>query len=960
MPLTTTGAGSAWFSRSRRPFALGVVRSTSSRPFALLDAPARSTSRRPFALLGAIGSASVRPFALEGPAGSVSRRPFALDAADRPVSWGSYVGGAAYRYASLATAAPAGATEVSLTSVVGLRVGLPVLVGLGDARVAIAISGSTVTLDAPLTSAHAAGEPVRFDAPVPAPPAATVLSAPATAGATTVSLTDPSTVGPGTVLLVGGEVVVVASVAGAVATLASPLSSPWPAGAAVLPPGPYRAAFPVYDKGGILLGSLTDATVTAPPSREIGNGGTAQFYVPARGSSAGLVYDDRLVAMQTASGEPPWAGAMTVQQHTGGRLEVEVDDVLALLADGPKVTLKEDVPDATTAASLYRRAIALHNADAALVGEVQWEVDAQGDLPFHGDLDYDGDKLGLVRHIAERSGSEFTSEVRLDAGRLVPILVTRDKFVIPGGPLLRDGDDPASSISSVTVVRDPTPLVHELVLTGAPFDLSEVLPAWASWAGGTITPKVTARVDPGVHRLRATAEATVDWGLSKSAKAEAQKVVEDELYGMFFDYLKAIHDIEGRPFHEGFLWEGVTTYDESRESGREAMGRHRWRTRLQLVETFPDTPASAVAISDSHVDDPIFAWLIVNYNRSTGERSVNGWGFPTVAGASMTRWHIDDLASYTLYKASGGRIYSRTPITIAPGATEGTGGFIESYNTRLWDPFSKRYRSLRRFLSGANAHVGFLDPADPDITLQDLGPGAAIDLDTLSSLIGKVYDFELRNIDLWDPRRDGVGAYISKRSVFNGAITTRPRWHVVSFGGVDGASTSLVSGVSGADTEIEVQTDLGFPREDQVPFPGRLDDGPRTELVSVTAISGSLWTIVRGQNGTEAVPHEAGSSVSLVGGDDVVIPLPEASWPEGQAMADAMIARLSVPRTLLNLRIAMGRVPPSALRLGAVCPILVTTEGAAGGYDGDARIIAVSPDPLAGDAEIVVEYPFVP
>jgi len=949
------------FNLSQRPFALDGGFSTSTRPFSLLADGASSRSRRPFSLLGIPRSTSTRPFALEGPVGSYSFRPFALDANAPPTQWGGYVGGAPrYGVAVLAVDAPAGSTTVYVVDATGLRAGQAVILNDPEGNVIAAISGTAVTLGSPTAFAHPAGSQLRYALPAPALTAPTVLAAPASEGDTSVTVADPTGITPGSSLIVGGEVVAVVSVAGAVVGLAAPLGRSYAAGTSVQPPGPFRPALPVYDKGGHLLGSLVDATVTSPPSWQINGMGQAEFYVYARASSEALLYDDRIVGMQTQAGEEPWAGTITVQDWGDGRKSAQCDDAFALLAGGRKIELKDPLADGTSAAQLLGTAISMHNATAAEFGEVQWQVDASGSSVFRGNLDYEGDAWGLIQHIVARSGIEVSWRAELGS-TFVPTLLGRDKFEASGAAL-KDGPDPDANVRSVDVTRDPTPIVHELTVTGEPFNTADCLPEWASWAAQTITPTATATVDPGVHRFRAAEPMSVDWGFTQAEKDAMCNARLDDLYSMFFDYLKAVHDIEGRPFHEGYLWEGLNEYLESRESGAQSMSIRRWRTRLQLVETFADTPASAIYISDARTEEPLFLWFIVTYNRATGAQGGGYWAFPLVEGAGMTRWHLANGQSYTVYLASGGRIYRTFTGTVSGGGS-GTGGFLESYNTRLWDPFAKRYRDLRRILGGgaaltADDLIGFMDPAQPGLVMTDLGPGAGIDMSTLSSLIGKVYDFELLNIDKWDPRRDGVGAYLSQPSIFDGSPTTRPRWHIVSWGGVEGATTTIISGITETETQVEVGTNLGFPRD--TPFTVAIDDGPRTEIVTVNAIAGSLWTVARGQSGTDAIIHEAGAPVALVDTGQGFVTLPEIdpTWAAGQEFADALLARLSKARTLLNLRVAMPRTSPRDLERGSLCTIQITTEGNASGFTGTARVIGASPDPQSGETELVVEYPY--
>jgi hypothetical protein len=76
-------------------------------------------------------------------------------------------------------------------------------------------------------------------------------------------------------------------------------------------------------------------------------------------------------------------------------------------------------------------------------------------------------------------------------------------------------------------------------------------------------------------------------------------------------------------------------------------------------------------------------------------------------------------------------------------------------------------------------------------------------------------------------------------------------------------TTALANGITASQTSMVVGTTSGFPTS----FPYTLAIGFDTateELVNVTAVSGTTLTIARGQDGTTAQDHEAGSVVKHV------------------------------------------------------------------------------------------------
>jgi len=78
------------------------------------------------------------------------------------------------------------------------------------------------------------------------------------------------------------------------------------------------------------------------------------------------------------------------------------------------------------------------------------------------------------------------------------------------------------------------------------------------------------------------------------------------------------------------------------------------------------------------------------------------------------------------------------------------------------------------------------------------------------------------------------------------------------------ASTSLASGVSSTATSISVTSAASFPSLGSGDyFYATLGAGTGSEIVKVTAISGTTFTVSRGQDGTTAVSHSAGGDVAL-------------------------------------------------------------------------------------------------
>jgi hypothetical protein len=714
----------------------------------------------------------------------------------------------------------------------------------------------------------------------------------------------------------------------------------------------------VFDKAGLYLGSIAAFNVTNPPvrylrSRRVTNEGGMTFNVPRNSPDIGLIASDRLVRLQSLAGEEPWWGTMSPQVSAGGICEVECADGYTVLRDGPAITLTEEVGDGTPATGVYARLMAIHNDLRAVTGEAQWELDISGSRPFRGNLDLDADTLSCLDVIIARSRTEIACDSRLEGNRLVPILRVRDAFAAGAGAAIHDGAD-GNVVSGVKVVEDPTPLVFSIRLRGIATDLAKCLPEWAQWALLDVTPEVTVSVDPGTYRNRQTTEESIDWGLSKAAVTAQCNAIVDWIWGLYRSFLRAVHDIEGRPWHEGWAYLGPPDTMEPMSRGKDSLSRRAWRTRLQLVEVWPDPhgPASAVMISDKHQEIDLREWLIVTYNRVTGVQWVGVYAIPAIVGASLVRW--TGQLGITLYKVSGGRVIDRRH-----PASSTTGTFVDPYSVRVYDPAVHRYRNLRRIINGPDALAWWMDPAEQGNTLIDLGPEAAIDqvAGDGSSLIGKMYDFEEDAIDDYDPRRDGIGILRGGFSVYDGMQTSRARWHIVSFDTGSEATTSLTVGISAVDQDFEVDSIMGFPDPDTgVPFLATIDQGSNKEFVLVLSMLGALWHVLRGQNGTEAIIHEAGAPVGREGGETWAgFPFPY-TWPEGAEWAADELAELSKPHILLDAHVSHFRGDQLTIAYGSTHAVNLATEGAPGRWVGAARVIGWSTDAAGAETECVVEW----
>jgi hypothetical protein len=731
------------------------------------------------------------------------------------------------------------------------------------------------------------------------------------------------------------------------------------AGSTGLPAGvpPIWLPLMVFDKAGSYLGSIAAYNVTGPPvrylrSRRVTNEGRMTFSVPRSSPDIGLIASDRLVRLQSARGEAPWWGTMSPSVSAGGVQEVECADGYTVLRDGPAVTVKEAVGDGTPATAVYARVMGIHNDLRLGSGEAAWELDVAGARPFRGDLDLDTDTLSALDLVISRSRTELAVDSRLEGNRLVPILRVRDRFDAGAGAPIYDGPG-GNVVANPTIVEDPTPLVFSIRLRGTTTDLSKCLPEWAQWAIADVTPEVTVSVSPGAYRNRQRRDESLDWGLSAAAVQAQCNAIVEWIWSLYRSFLKAVHDIEGRPWHDGWVYLGPPDTYEPKAAGKDSLSRRAWRSRLELVE-IDGEPASAIMLSDKACMVNLREWLLVRYNRASGVQTVETQAMPSVAGASLVKWNVG-AGGAVLYQASGGRVTARSTIA-------NTGAFVDPYTTPIYDPVLKRTLNMRRVISGSRALVSYVYQSDPDNTFVDLGPDAAVAqaAGDGSSFIGKVYDFEEDRIDDYDPRRDGIGVRKASASVFDGKESSKPRWHIASFNVGGDAATGLTSGISATETAIEMDSIDGFPDPDvdasSFPFLVAIDSGSNKEIVKVLGMSGTLWNVVRGQGGTEAIIHEGGATVGREGAPAWPgFPFPY-SWPEGAAWASDELAEVSKPLIRVQAHVSHFRGDQLTIGYGSTHAVDVASEGPPGRWVGTERAIGWSTDAVNGETEVVGEW----
>jgi hypothetical protein len=128
------------------------------------------------------------------------------------------------------------------------------------------------------------------------------------------------------------------------------------------------------------------------------------------------------------------------------------------------------------------------------------------------------------------------------------------------------------------------------------------------------------------------------------------------------------------------------------------------------------------------------------------------------------------------------------------------------------------------------------------------------------------------------------------------------------------ASTSLAAAINASQTSITVASSAGLP---STPFDISVcDSGETGETMTVTGVSGTTWTVARGQEGTTAVAAAASATVWISPSnitDNLVYPVQAGTriinWPQNVAG----IAGATLVSTFQDVWIYPPPVPPSKL-----------------------------------------------
>ena len=942
MTMLTTGVTSGFRVTSTRRFNLGGIgRHTSARPFDILSPLASVTSTRPFTIQGLSTFTSQRPFDLGTKALWTSPRHFDIisEADGAPIDDIVY--------------APPQTDAVNATQ-----------------RVDIQATGGTftITFDGQTTAA------IAYDAAV---------------GAVQTALEGLSNVGSGDVVVTGTPGAYVIEFVGQYAAMTVAQVSVDPTGltgttttppsgtSRVVTPGtPHggatvMAGIQVYDKAGERLGAILEYSIGQPPSRAIAFRGSFGFSVPRElvdpktGNlhpnpdlellpDGAAVKGDRLVVIgDSTQPDNPWAGYVTHIEYTDGAAIVNCTDITDLLSsaelpadDSLRATEAIVIPSGTIARAMVPIIVEHANNWYARNGEIQWSYDATGSETFFGYQRLSGSAAGALDTLVRRSFAEWTWRVDLTATSMTPVVVWRDEFSEGVGPALSDGPD-GNIVEGYGMSTDPTRVINGVRVTGSVTKIESKIPAGAVAEPYTeIIPVAEVWEDAEGYRRRVedqTAgflwEVQVEWSLDGAAQDGIATAEEARRRQQFRDFIRGFHAQFGRPWHDGWSWNGGAGSDDEHElyelglDNDKYLSQDNWVHFRQMGVLGWDNVARPVAIVMRRRG---WEGQPQTYKQYTVRGGDHLWKISKKLYGHGNMW--DEL-----FRINRGRIRAANQAKginpYGPKQYRVHKGTVLDYPSKSGTTFHGQ--SICVYYDRVNAMQVVFGRRRPRVV-----PTST------------VFDFEWRRYRMgqYDPKTQGVGQDSPFRTVKGGRLRTRS-WRVVPSNAGGSGSTSLLYGITAGATKVPVVSVLPLPT--QFPFVTTVGTD---EKMLVKGIHLNVMTVERGYDGTTASIHEAGEPVEYeVLEDDEEDDAYESTtpdivpWPEGEAYAKRLLQEVRLPKRQWTLHVANVGGHWSRIRIGTTHTLNLTNEGPAGGMSGTVRVLGYAPDVEAGTKELIVE-----
>lgn len=360
----------------------------------------------------------------------------------------------------------------------------------------------------------------------------------------------------------------------------------------------------VYGKDGNYLGQITTFTLEDHPSNALNQAGTLRFTVPVTNDAIGtpnpdvdLLIEDRIVVIGDNVGGPTFGFPIDTLLSQGSMIEATCSDMVTSYIQGVEVGDAQASIDPTavntaldlsltgqiiarsgeTTVGVVTQIMGQVNQMRARDGELVWDVDAEAGGIFFGDENIAGDGLSALNQVADRGFGEYWSTVHGGSGRLRPVLHWRDRgFNVGTGPALSDGPGGSISVGS-NYTATSQPIINAVRVTGSVTAIASQIPAGATALPiQELIPVAEVWADASVYRRRVNlglaagylTNVTVPFTIPTDTTAALALAQQALMLALYKTFLAAVHDSLGRPWHNGWAWQGQSDAQLTESNGK--------------------------------------------------------------------------------------------------------------------------------------------------------------------------------------------------------------------------------------------------------------------------------------------------------------------------------------------------------------------------------------------------------
>lgn len=327
----------------------------------------------------------------------------------------------------------------------------------------------------------------------------------------------------------------------------------------------------VFDKAGLALGVLPTWVIEQPRSFRLNEIEDFGFSIPRNDLITGEVHltadvcdrllrrDNLIYLANRDRVMRGWAGSITKVTYTGGIAKV---NVAGMLEKFYKLETERIEQDGGYVWTIAQRFVAAAQAKQVANGDMVIDFDhvetVGAERRNYGLFSYEGDILAGLQTLMTNTLSESYVHSRVGTdGNLHAKLVWGGRFHINRRDIIiKDG--PGGSIKPGNEISfSSTDLVNHVRLRGTPTTLGEHVD-YSSVRNviQDVTPEAEINLDPGTHRQREELGLSVGFGFDTETQKAMAKQVQDLYLGYFKSFCYAYHTAYGKPYLEGFDWEG--------------------------------------------------------------------------------------------------------------------------------------------------------------------------------------------------------------------------------------------------------------------------------------------------------------------------------------------------------------------------------------------------------------------